>query len=49
MTAVTIQELSQSRNLLNSIAEQKASLTLSFLSVLNKLDAKIGNLPSIML
>ena len=34
MTAVTIQELSQIRNLLNSIAKQKASATLSFPSVL---------------
>ena len=34
MIAVTILELSQSRNLLNSIAEQKASVTLSFHSVL---------------
>ena len=34
MAAVTVQELSQSRNLLNSIAEQKASVTLSFPSVL---------------
>ena len=34
MTAVTIQELSKSRNLLNSIPEQKASVTLSSPSVL---------------
>ena len=34
MTAVTIQELSQSWNLLNSILEQKASLTLSLHSIL---------------
>ena len=34
MRAVTIQELSQSRNLLNSITEQKASVTRSFHSVL---------------
>ena len=34
MTFVTIQELSQSRNLHNSIAEQKALVTLSFTSVL---------------
>ena len=36
MTAVIIQELSQSRNLSNSIPEQKASVTLSFPSVLKK-------------
>ena len=35
MKVTTIQELSQRRNLLNSIAEQKASETLSFPSVLN--------------
>ena len=34
MTAVTTQKLSQSRNLLNSIAEQKVSVKLSFPSVL---------------
>ena len=34
MAAVAIQEVSQSRNLLNSIPEQKASVTLSFPSVL---------------
>ena len=34
MTVVTNQELSQSRNLINSIAEQKASVTLFFSSVL---------------
>ena len=34
MTAVTIQELSQSQNFLNSIPEQKASGTVSFPSVL---------------
>ena len=32
--AVAIQELSQSRNLLNCVSEQKASVTLSFPSVL---------------
>ena len=35
MTAVTIQELSQYQNFLNSIPEQKASGTVSFPSVLN--------------
>ena len=35
MTAVTIQELSQHQNFLNSIIEQKASGTVSFPSVLN--------------
>ena len=34
MIAVTIQELSQSRNLLSSIPKQKASVTLSFPFVL---------------
>ena len=34
ITDVTIQELSQSRILLNSISEQKVSVTLSFPSVL---------------
>ena len=34
MTVVTIQGLSQSWNLLNSIPKQKASVTLSFPSVL---------------
>ena len=32
ITAVTIQGLSQSQSLLNSIAEQRASVALSFLS-----------------
>ena len=35
MIGGTIQKLSQSQNLLNFIAKQKASLTLSFPSVLN--------------
>ena len=30
MTAIAIQGLSQSRNLLNSVGEQKATVTLSF-------------------
>ena len=34
MTAVTIQELSQSQNLLSSIPEQKSAAILSFPSVL---------------
>ena len=34
MVAVKIQELSHSRSLLGSIAEQKAPVTLSFLSLL---------------
>ena len=52
MATVTIPELSQSRNVLNSIAKQKALVTLSFPSFFlfhrwNKLDAKIRNLPSV--
>ena len=35
MTAVATEKLSQSRNLLNSLLEQKASVTISFSSVLN--------------
>ena len=43
MIAATIQELNQIQNSLNSITEQKASVTLSFPFVLkkwNKLNAK---------
>ena len=47
MTIVKIQELSQSQNLLNSIAVQKVSLTLSSPFLLNKVDTEIGNLPSV--
>ena len=47
MTIVKIQELSQNQNLLNSIAVQKVSLTLSFPFLLNKVDTEIGNLPSV--
>ena len=47
MTIVKIQELSQSQNLLNSIAVQKVSLTLSFPFLLNKVDTETGNLPSV--
>ena len=34
MTTVPIQEVSQSRNLLSPISEQKATVALSFLSIL---------------
>ena len=50
MTAVTIQELSQSRNLLNTIPKTKSFSNTFFLFCIkewNKLDAKIRNLPSV--